>query len=224
MGKVTHDALWRLVSDAKITLLDGTEVDVRAVTVGDESKRKIERFARAAARSTYEAALDPSTSVYEENVAEIETMSRDELYGLIIESERIVVNRDAYAEIIPGSEEKRVETLGESIQDEIDTEKRDLEVAKTRSEWIATRLDDLRLELDDLDDDTLRDKARKVAASNVGTVAFSYAYQDATLFYGILLPSGERFFAEIPAEAPPSIKGQALAIYSEVDPYLFRRP
>ena len=221
-AKPRHDAMWRLVLDDEIEVMDGSKIAVRAVTVGDSDKREIDDYARAAARATYEAALDSESELYSTRTAQVDTMSRDELLVIIKDSERFLLQRRVVSEIYPGEVKREINTVGDSIEQEQDEEKLKAETEIVRAKWVEDALDTLEEEYSDTEDEILRVRVRKIIANNLATVAFSYAYQDYALYCGIRLPDGKRFFGEVPKNAPERIKDQALALYQEVDPYLFR--
>lgn len=221
-AKPRHDAMWRLVLDGEIEVMDGSMVAVRAVTVGDSDKREIDDYARAAARATYEAALDHTTELYATRMSPVDAMERSDLLVIIKDSERFLLQRRVVSEIYPGEVKREINTVGDSIEQEQDEEKIKAETEAVRAKWVEDALDTLEEEYADVDNEVLRTRVRKIIANNLATVAFSYAYQDYALYCGIRLPDGKRFFGEVPKNAPERIKDQALALYQEVDPYLFR--
>lgn len=221
---VIHDALWRLVLNGSIRLLNDESIDVTARTLGDSDKRKAEEYARTAARATYAAALDPASELHAERMKPLDDASIDELVEIIVESKRVALRKAAVAELYPAESDAPVHTMSDSIEEEIKQEQLDDLTEKARDEWIADRMAELRLEYAVVNRGELLDMASKSVAGTLATVAFSHAYQDATLFYGILLADGKPFFAEMPKDAPRYIKEQALDLYLEVDPYLFRLP
>lgn len=221
-AKPRHDKMWRLVLDGEIEVMDGSSIDVRAMTVGDSDKREMDDYARAAARATYEAALDPTTELYATRMSPVDAMERPDLLVIIKDSERFLLQRRVVSEIYPGEVKREINTVGDSIEQEQDEEKLKAETEIVRAKWVEDALDTLEEEYSDVDDEVLRTRVRKIIANNLATVAFSYAYQDYALYCGIRLPNGERFFGEVPKNAPEQIKDQALALYQEVDPYLFR--
>ena len=220
--KPRHDAMWRLVLDGTIEVMDGDKIAVRAVTVGDSDKREIDDYARTAARATYEASLDPGTELYATRMLPADAMERSELLSIIKDSERFLLQRKVVSEIYPGEVKREINTIGDSVEQEQDEEKLNQETELIRAEWVETALGAFEEEYSDADDDVLRTRVRKIIANNLATVAFSYAYQDYVLYCGIRFPDGKRFFGEVPKNAPERIKDQALALYQEVDPYLFR--
>ena len=221
-AKPRHDAMWRLVLDGEIEVMDGSKIAVRAVTVGDSDKREIDDYARAAARATYEAALDATTELYATRMSPVDAMEHSEILAIIKDSERFLLQRRVVSEIYPGEVKREINTVGDSIEQEQDEEKLKAETEVVRAKWVEDALDSLEEEYADADDEVLRVRVRKIIANNLATVAFSYAYQDYALYCGIRLPDGKRFFGEVPKNAPERIKDQALALYQEVDPYLFR--
>ena len=116
-----------------------------------------------------------------------------------------------------------MQTIGDSIELEQEVERTQEETDKVRAEWVRDQLDTVETEYAEISDDTIREKVKRIIANNLATVAFSYAYQDYAMYCGIRMRDGSRFFLEVPKNAPESIKNQALALYSEVDPYLFRQ-
>lgn len=221
-AKPRHDAMWRLVLDGEIEVMDGSKIAVQAVTVGDADKRAIDDYARAAARATYEAALDSGSELYNSRVIQVEDMSRDELIASVLENERFLLNRRVVSEIYPGEVKSVIDTIGDSIEHEMEVERTEAETERIRAEWVKDQLAERAIEHQDSDENDLRERVRKLVANNLATVAFSYAYQDYVLYCGIKMPDGKRFFGEVPKNSPQAIKDQALALYTEVDPYLFR--
>lgn len=219
--KPQHDAMWRLVLNGEIEVLDGSKIEVRAVTAGDADKRAIDDYARAAARATYEAALDSESELYQTRTAQVDAMSRDDLLVSIKESERFRLERRVVAEIFPGEIKRDVQNIGDSIELEQEIERTQEETDRVRAEWVKDQLATVDDEYASIDDNTIREKVKRIVANNLATVAFSYAYQDYALYCGIRMRDGTRFFKEVPKNAPEGIKSQALALYSEVDPYLF---
>lgn len=221
--KPRHDKMWRWVLDGEIEVLDGSRIAVQAVTVGDEDKRAVDDYARAAARATYEAALDSQSELYATRVAIADGMTRAEILSIIKDAERFLLSRRVVSEIYPGEVKREINTLGDSIEQEQEVERTEAETEKVRAQWIEDQLDTLEDEYADASDEVLRNRVRKIIANNLSTIAFSYAYQDYVLYCGIRTADGARFFGEVPKNAPEGIKDQALALYKEVDPYLFRR-
>lgn len=220
-AKPRHDAMWRLFLDGEIEVLDGSKIEVRAVTAGDADKRATDDYARAAARATYEAALDSESELYSTRTAQVDTMSRDDLLVSIKESERFRLERRVVSEIFPGEIKRDVQNIGDSIELEQEIERTQEETDRLRAEWVKDQLATVDDEYADISDETIREKVKRIVANNLATVAFSYAYQDYALYCGIRMRDGTRFFKEVPKNAPEGIKSQALALYSEVDPYLF---
>ncbi|MGB2747617.1 MAG: hypothetical protein WBC34_05405 [Thiofilum sp.] len=222
-AKPQHDKMWRLVLDGEIEVLDGTKIEVKAVTVGDADKRAMDDYARAAARATYEAALDVDSELYNARTIIVYEMDRDALLASVKESERFRLERKVVSEIYPAEIKRDIETIGDSIELDQEVERTQEETDKVRAEWVKDQLDTVETEYADISDDTIREKVKRIIANNLATVAFSYAYQDYAMYCGIRMRDGTRFFAEVPKNTPESIKAQALALYSEVDPYLFPR-
>ena len=222
-AKPRHDAMWRLVLDGEIEVLDSTKITVQAVTVGDADKRAIDDYARAAARATYEAALDADSELYNARTINVDEMDRNDLLSAVKESERFRLERMVVAEIYPGEIKRDVQTVGDSIELEQEIERTQEETDKVRAQWVRDQLDTIKDEYAEISDGVIRDKVKRIVANNLATVAFSYAYQDYSMYCGIRMRDGSRFFEEVPKNAPESIKDQALVLYSEVDPYLFPR-
>lgn len=221
-NKAKHDALWRLVLNGSIKLLNDESIEVMARTLGDSDKRKAEEYARAAARATYAAALDPASELHAERMTFLDDATLDDLVDIVVESRRVALRKTAVAELFPAESDAPVYTMSDSIEEEIKQEQLDAEVERQRDEFVADRIAELRIEYSTLAHSELLEMASKSVAGTLATVAFSHAYQDATLLYGILLPDGKPFFSEMPKDAPRHIKDQAINLYLEVDPYLFR--
>ena len=214
------DSLYRYTVEREVTLHDGSVMPVVAKQIGAQKSGARENLARAEARDSLRRFRDETSDAYDSLNDFLDQQGEEGLAKIVEFDVRRKLAEEALREWyhntnndddVPPSE-----NLTESLEREESVEDKDEYVNKMRMQYIEDNLPS-RLDVYKRDPKRLRDKAREVMVDQGVNAAYTQAFMDATLLYGIFKQDGTPFFDELPIDTPQLLKDKLHLIYREVD-------
>ena len=221
---ITYDSLWRMVVQGEIILPDGRKQGVLLRAIGRKDATDRRDFAREQSNHARLKLLNKESAEYASLLGWIETATDEALlkqarvwFGEALkgEAEEEIVLLEDDDSVAPPS------TLTESLEREEDDRSKAATVAKERERYVEENIES-RLEAVSGSREDLERLVRNTLTEAYILSVYRQAWDDATLYYGVLKPDGERFFGEMPANADRELLDTLRDMYRQVDEGSYR--
>lgn len=224
MSNISYDGLWRLNLSGKITLPDGTEQELLLRAIGRDDAKARRDFAREQANLARLKLLDTDSEEYRFYLARVYTSSDEELEKIVRQWYGQVLSNEAKGEIIlveDGDDVEPPSTLVESLEKEEQEVEQAEFVEEERQKYVDANIEN-RIANTIKDRDKMIKLVVRVLTESYCLDVYNSAWEDATLYYGVLKPDGTRFFEEMPVNSPEQLVAVLRAMYREVDEGSYR--
>lgn len=215
------DNLYRYTVEREVTLHDGSLVTVVVKQIGAQKSGARENLARAEARDSLRRFRDETSDAYDSLNDFLDQQGEEGLSKIVeFDVKRKLAEealREWYHNTNNDDDEPPSDNMTESLERDESAEEKDAYVHKMRMQYIDDNLPS-RLEVYKRDPERLRSKAWDVMVDQGVSAAYTQAFMDATLLYGVFKQDGETpFFDELPIDTPQLLKDKLHLVYREVD-------
>lgn len=223
MSNTSYDGLWRMVSNEEIVLPDGTKKAVLLRSIGRDDGKARRAFAREQANLARLKLLNESSDEYREALGWVGTADNEALERIVRQWYKTVLANEAKEEVVllEDIDEEQPATLVDSLEKEESDNAAAEEVDTARAKYVDANID--QRVRDTLSD---RDKTevfvRRVMMETYCLDVHNRAWDDATLYYGVLNPDCTPFFDEIPANADENLLILLHSMYRRIDEGSYR--
>lgn len=223
MSNTSYDGLWRMVSSEEIVLPDGTKKAILLRSIGRDDGKARRAFAREQAGLARLKLLDESSTEHREALGWVGTADSKDLERIVRQWYRTVLANEAKEEIVllEDVDEEQPDTLVASLEKEESDNAAAEEVDTAREKYVDANIDQ-RVRDTLADRDKTEAFVRRVMMETYCLDVHNRAWDDATLYYGVLNSDGTPFFDEIPANADENLLVLLHGMYRKIDEGSYR--
>ena len=224
MSTTSYDSLWRLNVCNQIVLPDGTVQDVILRSIGREDAKARRDFAREQANLARKSLLDTESDEYAEFIAPAYEATDEELEKVVRQWFKQILASEAKEEIILVEDSEDAEqpsTLVESLEKEEEEKSQAEFVEEERKRYISANIDK-RVAAVVGDREAMMKLVVRVLTESHCLSVHDAAWDDATLYYGVIKPDGSKFFSDMPVNSPEELVSVLRDMYREVDEGSYR--
>lgn len=223
-SETRFDSLWRMISEREIILPNGQKKRIILRSIGREDSKLRQEYAREQAGLAREKLMDKESEEYAKSLRWTEKATQEELEALIRKWFSSILKREAEEEVFLLSDPDDIpegETLVDSLEREEEEARKQKEVEEAREQYVKANIEH-RIAGVIEDRDKLETAARRILMEALCFEVHNLAWDDATLYYGVLNMDGSRFFGEIPKNADEGLVGLLHTMYRPLDEGSYR--
>lgn len=223
MSSTSYDGLWRMVSHEEIVLPDGTKKKILLRSVGRDDGKARRAFAREQANLARLKLLDSASDEHRDALGWIGTADNEALERIVRKWYATVLANEAKEEIVvlEDADEEQPVTLVDSLEKEEHDKGVEEEAAVARQKYVDANIEQ-RIAGTLSDRNGTEAFVKRVMMESYCLDVHNRAWDDATLFYGVLNEDGTQFFDEIPANADKNLIALLHSMYRRIDEGSYR--